>query len=183
MGNHQNLFSTRLEQIVSVHWRNSVFDFSIFVRRDSGRYYSRYFPLGPGWRVVNTICHLIFTATANNTGPWQEQYSDNLNKSKRCFIAIICGESKMSFFCSDWPFGTNLSRGLNLHLQNDFRINTMQLCIAMLYQYDEDIQCPVCSRRKIQCNVRFTNSYSDIFAIKETCWNSLNRTETKINVN
>ena len=45
----------------------------------------------------------------------------------------------------------------------------MQLCIAMLYQYDEDIQCPVGSRRKMQCNVRFTNSYSDIFAIKETC--------------
>ena len=44
----------------------------------------------------------------------------------------------------------------------------MQLCIAMLYQYDKDIQCPVCSRRKIQY-VRFTNSYSDIFAIKETC--------------
>ena len=55
--------------------------------------------------------------------------------------------------------------------------------ITMRYQYDEDIRCPVCSHRIRQCNQRFTISYSDIFAITETCWNGLNRTETKIKVN
>ena len=41
--------------------------------------------------------------------------------------------------------------------------------ISMRYQSDEDIQCPVCSHREKQCNVRFTISYSDILEITETC--------------
>ena len=57
---------------------------------------------GLGTGGVNTICHQIFTATATSSararpGP-PEQHSDNLNKSKRRFITIICGEFKMFFF-------------------------------------------------------------------------------------
>ena len=49
-------------------------------------------------------------------------------------------------------------------------ITRCNVIITMRYQYDEHIRCPVCSHRIRQCNQRFTISYSDIFAITETCW-------------